>query len=178
MEASAAVMRWRVARGASVLVAPCLDGRALLGQGDVRVEGEALVRVGVDPVQMNVQRARVEAARLGIRAAFVPGQAWSLPFADGSFDAVWSCGGLETAPDPLDVLVELTRVLRRGGALRVAAMDGPFGAALRAVRTPDTQAPVVIQSMRAWERSNIEAWCDAVGLSCAEIAPRCWEIQR
>lgn len=43
----------------------------------------------------------------------------AVPFDDGTFDAVLSCGVLEHVPDPAGSLKELARVLRPGGTLYV-----------------------------------------------------------
>jgi len=46
----------------------------------------------------------------------------ALPFEDGSFDAVLSCGVLEHVRDPAGSLAELHRVLRPGGRLYVTKL--------------------------------------------------------
>ncbi|MDP8256355.1 MAG: class I SAM-dependent methyltransferase [Candidatus Alcyoniella australis] len=43
----------------------------------------------------------------------------ALPFADGSFDAVLSCGVLEHVPDDMASLDEIQRILRPGGLLAI-----------------------------------------------------------
>jgi len=52
-------------------------------------------------------------------AAHVGGDPVRLPFADGEFDTVLSCGVLEHVERPADSLKELHRVLRPGGRLLV-----------------------------------------------------------
>jgi len=49
------------------------------------------------------------------------GSALALPFADGSFDTVFSSQVLEHVPEPERMLAEMTRVLRPGGCLIVTA---------------------------------------------------------
>ena len=53
------------------------------------------------------------------RASAVQGDASRLPFADASFDLVWSWGVLLHVPDLAAALAEIRRVLRPGGELRL-----------------------------------------------------------
>jgi arsenite methyltransferase len=62
-----------------------------------------------------------EAAGLCDRVGFVVGEAGSLPFADGEFDAVLCECSLSTFPDKRRAVAEMRRVLRPGG--RVAISD-------------------------------------------------------
>ncbi len=74
---------------------------------------------GVDISDKQVQRARLllenELSRGQLELETCRGDA--LPFADGSFDAVYICFVLEHVPDPAAVLREAGRVLRDRGVL-------------------------------------------------------------
>ncbi|HUS05769.1 MAG TPA: methyltransferase domain-containing protein [Bryobacteraceae bacterium] len=48
---------------------------------------------------------------------FVAGSATAMPFADNSFDAVWTFWVLEHIPQPERALIEMRRVLKNGGLL-------------------------------------------------------------
>ena len=54
-----------------------------------------------------------------VRASAVQGDASRLPFADASFDFVWSWGVLLHVPDLVAALAQIRRVLRPGGELRL-----------------------------------------------------------
>ena len=60
--------------------------------------------------------AREIYAAKGLAADFVVGDAEKLPFADASFDVLFSIGLLEHMSDPTTTLREQVRVLARGGA--------------------------------------------------------------
>lgn len=51
--------------------------------------------------------------------AYYSAEPVALPYEDGQFDAVLSCGVLEHVPDPAASLLELRRVLKPGGTLYV-----------------------------------------------------------
>jgi demethylmenaquinone methyltransferase/2-methoxy-6-polyprenyl-1,4-benzoquinol methylase len=53
------------------------------------------------------------------------GDAERLPFADDSFDAVWSSGSIEYWPDPVATLAEFRRVVKPGGPVLVVGPNYP-----------------------------------------------------
>jgi demethylmenaquinone methyltransferase/2-methoxy-6-polyprenyl-1,4-benzoquinol methylase len=63
-----------------------------------------------------------EGAGLSSRICFRQGDIYALPFADDTFDWVWSadCAGYGTKK-PLPVIEELARVVRRGGQIAILA---------------------------------------------------------
>ncbi|AZH24450.1 methyltransferase domain-containing protein [Haloplanus aerogenes] len=59
------------------------------------------------------------------RVNFYRGDAERLPFADDSFDAVWSSGSIEYWPNPVDALAEFRRVVKPGGSVLVVGPNYP-----------------------------------------------------
>jgi ubiquinone/menaquinone biosynthesis C-methylase UbiE len=58
----------------------------------------------------------------------------ALPFEEGSFDTVLSCGVLEHVPDPEGSVAEIRRVLRPGGTFYVTNLPNRFSYTERAAR--------------------------------------------
>jgi SAM-dependent methyltransferase len=83
---------------------------ALLGQAGHRVSG-------VDSAPRMVDAARTKAARSGIHAEFVVGDAATPPWAPGSFDVVLSRHVLWAMDDPGEALRSWSALLRPGGLL-------------------------------------------------------------
>lgn len=77
---------------------------------------------GITLSPKQAQRARQRAAIAGIayRANFQVANALDMPFADHSFDLVWSLESGEHMPDKRQFLAECCRVLRPGGVLVLA----------------------------------------------------------
>lgn len=75
--------------------------------------------VGITVSHEQVKRADVRAASAGLadHVSFRYGDAAALPFEDGSFDAVWALESIIHMPDRLQVLREISRVLRPGGRI-------------------------------------------------------------
>jgi len=59
------------------------------------------------------------------RVNFYRGDAERLPFADDSFDAVWSSGSIEYWPNPVDALTEFRRIVKPGGSVLVVGPNYP-----------------------------------------------------
>ena len=59
------------------------------------------------------------------RVRFHRGDAERLPFADDTFDHLWSSGSIEYWPNPVDALEEFRRVTKPGGRVLVVGPDYP-----------------------------------------------------
>ena len=59
------------------------------------------------------------------RVKFHRGDAERLPFADDTFDHLWSSGSIEYWPNPIDALEEFRRVTKPGGRVLVVGPDYP-----------------------------------------------------
>jgi ubiquinone/menaquinone biosynthesis C-methylase UbiE len=78
---------------------------------------------GIDYSSGSIASARSaihEASPLSVQPVFEQGDACSLPFDDGSFDAVYSMGVLHHVDDTEKAIAEVFRVLRSGGTAYVA----------------------------------------------------------
>jgi SAM-dependent methyltransferase len=74
---------------------------------------------GVDLTPRSVEISSLHFGLYGMRADFVLGDGERLPFADESFDIVYSNGVLHHTPDTAGGVRELHRVLRPGGVAKV-----------------------------------------------------------
>jgi SAM-dependent methyltransferase len=104
----------------------------------VGATGEA---IGLDPNE----GMRAEAARRAPKARFVPGDAYDLPFADGSLDAVTCERLFQHLDNPDRATCEIARVLRPGG--RVVITDTDWGTAIIHPGDPDISR-VITEAMR------------------------------
>jgi ubiquinone/menaquinone biosynthesis C-methylase UbiE len=87
---------------------------------------EVMSRWGASIVGLDYSNA-VDAAKkvtdeLGYFAEYVQGDALQLPFADNTFDAVYSIGVLQHTADPLQALREMCRVLKPGGLFGIGGV--------------------------------------------------------
>jgi tocopherol O-methyltransferase len=80
--------------------------------------GAAATGITLSPVQ--AARATERAAAAGVNARFLVADALAMPFADASFDLVWTLESGEHMPDKQQFLQECCRVLKPGGRLIMA----------------------------------------------------------
>ncbi|HLO84318.1 MAG TPA: methyltransferase domain-containing protein [Nostocaceae cyanobacterium] len=76
--------------------------------------------ITLSPVQAKRATERAEAAKLNHRSQFLVANALEMPFADQTFDLVWSLESGEHMPDKTKFLQECYRVLKPGGTLILA----------------------------------------------------------
>jgi SAM-dependent methyltransferase len=116
--------------------------------------------IGCDIAANWLRRARARAAAEGLEITFEEGDAESLPYADGQFDAVISLIGAMFAPRPDLVAAELTRVCRPGGMIAMAnwTPDGFVGQMLRTISrhiAPSGMPPPVLWGDEATVRDRL-----------------------
>ena len=99
----------------------CGSGRDLQHMGDFAAHGTRLV--GLDISAKALEAAEVRAADDARFAWHQADAAHGLPFADGTFDALFSRNLLECIPDKVALLHEMHRVLRPGGQIVCAHWD-------------------------------------------------------
>jgi SAM-dependent methyltransferase len=99
-------------RGKRVLDAGCGMGRF----------AEVCIDAGADLHAIDLSTA-VEAASRNLRhhpnATFYQADIFNLPFADGTFDAIYSIGVLHHTPDTRRAFMSLTRLLKPGGRISI-----------------------------------------------------------
>jgi tocopherol O-methyltransferase len=76
--------------------------------------------ITLSPVQASRAKERALAANLSEQTSFQVGDALNMPFADASFDFVWSMESGEHMPDKVKFLQECYRVLKPGGTFLMA----------------------------------------------------------
>jgi ubiquinone/menaquinone biosynthesis C-methylase UbiE len=99
-------------RGKRVLDAGCGMGRF----------AEVCIEAGADTHAIDLSSA-VEAASRNLRhhpnASFYQADIFNLPFADGTFDVIYSIGVLHHTPDTRRAFLSLTRLLKPGGVIAI-----------------------------------------------------------
>lgn len=90
-----------------------------VGMDSHRMARHGLDVTGVDLTEIAVQTAHRRFEAEGIEGSFLSADALRLPFADASFDYVYSFGVLHHAQDTAGTIRELHRLLKPGGEARI-----------------------------------------------------------
>jgi len=117
--------------GEKILDVGCGTGAVTL-PAKVRV-GKGGEAAGIDPAPEMITVARQKASRAGLEIDFRVGVIESLPFPDGTFDAVTSSLMMHHLPENVRAkgMAEILRVLKPGGRLLIADMMRPNTSFLR-----------------------------------------------
>jgi ubiquinone/menaquinone biosynthesis C-methylase UbiE len=123
----AAVAEAGIRRGGVAIDVGCGTGRALPPLREAVGPDGSVIAVDLTPEMLAAARPKSGPAR----AALILADARSLPFADGSADAIFAAGLVNHLPDTEAGLCELARVTRPGGLL---VLFHPTGRAALAAR--------------------------------------------
>ncbi len=119
---------------------------------------------GIDLAKKSIGAARRVAEQLGVEAAYVVGDARELPFAEASFDAVFSYSVLQhlAKDDMRAVVAEIRRVLRPGGLVWIEMPNarGPLNL-VRQVRRGFSAGTG--QDVRYWTLAELRRTFGAIG---------------
>ena len=80
---------------------------------------------GIDLSTESLARAAARCRRMGLQADLRQGDAENLPFADRTFDGVYSYGVMHHSPDTARCIAEAWRVLKPGGSARIMLYHHP-----------------------------------------------------
>jgi len=138
----------------NVLDLGCGTGRLL---GRLATEFPELQGTGLDLSSQMLRVAR-ESNRHRPRLIYIQGNAESLPFATGQFDAVFNTISFLHYAQPQQVLSEVARVLKTGG--RFYLVDSSFSS-----HTEGDSIPFLLGGMRLYSKTKREVLGSEVGLS-------------
>jgi 2-polyprenyl-3-methyl-5-hydroxy-6-metoxy-1,4-benzoquinol methylase len=146
------------------------DGRTLLdigcnwGRWTIAAARAGWRPTGIDLAKKSVGAARRVAEQLEVEAEYVIADARELPFADGSFDAVFSYSVLQHLPkeEVSRVVAEIRRALRPGGIVWVEMPNrrGPLNLVRQARRGFSAGAG---QDVRYWTLDELRRTFAAIG---------------
>ena len=155
--AKEALARMPVEAGDRILDLGTGSGYALRALRETHDTGRS---VGLDGSAEMVHNARAYTDDPSI--GFLQGDFHHLPFADESFDHVWSMEAFYYAQEPIAVLEELRRVLRPGGTVYCAVNYFE-----ESVHTHEWQDTISIEMLR-WDREQYREAFRTAGFAVAE----------
>jgi SAM-dependent methyltransferase len=175
IENSAAYLSPHLAPGLSLLDVGCGPGTITVEFADRLAPGRV---VGLDAAAEVIDKA-AEFARPNLE--FVVGNAYQLPFDDGTFDIVHSHQTLQHLAHPVEMLREMKRVAKRGGV--VAARDVDYAGTIWFPQLPGLDA--WLDLYERVHRSNggepdagrrLKAWALEAGFSDVAATASIWNF--
>lgn len=129
----------RYPAGARILDVGCGSGNysILLAERGYRVEG-------IDISEEMLRIAREKAAEKGLDIRFAKEDVYALPYADASFDGIFSMAAFEFIHEEEKAMAEMMRVLKPGGDLIIGTIHGDsrWG---ELYKSPEVQAQTVFK---------------------------------
>jgi ubiquinone/menaquinone biosynthesis C-methylase UbiE len=146
-----AIIRSGISQGAALELGP---GPGYLGLEWLKqTQGTRLTGLDISPDMLVVARRNAAEYGLTDRTEYVESSGAQMPFADGTFDAVFSSSSLHEWADATGTLAEMWRVLKPGGRLFISDMRRDMGPAVRwfmwLVVRPRAMRPGIIISINA-----------------------------
>ncbi len=139
-----------------------------------RTNGTRLVGYDISPDMLAIAVSKAKEYGLDRRAEYRLGDVRELPFADGSFDAVFSNDSFHEWAHPLDALGEINRVLKPGGVYHISDLRRDMSLALRVLIWimchPKTLRPGWLTSIDAsYTRSELKAMLAQTSLAECQV---------
>jgi 2-polyprenyl-6-hydroxyphenyl methylase/3-demethylubiquinone-9 3-methyltransferase len=107
---------------------------------------------GVDPSRESIEVARRHASAEGLEVQYEVGTGEELPFADGSYDAVYCCDVLEHVDSVAATIAEIGRVLRPGGTFLYDTTNRTARSRLLMIKLAQDWAPT------RWAEPGLHDW--------------------
>ncbi len=167
---------WAFAERRALLLAEVQRGERVLDLGCGAGRFLAVLReAGAEPVGVEIAQAAAERARENVPGADVRllEPDGSLPLGHGEVDLVWCSEVLEHVADVGHALLEVRRVLRRGGRLLLTVpFHGRLQAAAIALTRLDAHFDPLGQHVRFFTARSLARTLEAAGFAPAEVQIR------
>ena len=136
--------------------------------------GTSLTGLDISPDMKALAERNAEKYGLSARVDYHLGNAASLPFEDGAFDAVFTNGSLHEWENPVSVLNEIWRVLKSGGKFCISDLRRDMNGLLRAFMWLSTQPaairPGLLTSINAaYTPDELEAMLKQTSMKAAHV---------
>jgi ubiquinone/menaquinone biosynthesis C-methylase UbiE len=127
---------------------------------------------GIDIAEAAIEAGRARAAAMGMEASFQQGTFEATGLPDGDVDAVMSVDALLFTPDKAAALVELRRVLVRGGRLVVTTWDYHTQPVGRPPQVPDHRPLLDRADFRVLAYDDTPGWAETINRLDAGLLQR------